>query len=118
MWRWGARGEGGGHLRVGGEWLRLSRWSWGIIRGTRGLSCTQELSSHRLGPSPLLGALEAVDLGEHICDLILQLLWTHMQGLAWRSGCPRSSRSARGSGLSLRALLNPLGSFPSYAFSP
>lgn len=62
------------------------------IHGTQGVPRNRP-SFHGPGRSPLLGALEAVDLGKHICNLILQFLWTHIQGSAWRP------HSAQGSGV-------------------
>lgn len=68
------------------------------LHGTQ--KCARESSSPGPGPSPLLGALKAVNLGKHICNFILQFLWTHIQGSGWKS-C-----SACGSGSSL-SLLSP-----------
>lgn len=77
------------------------------IPGTRGARCAQELSSHGPGPLPLLCALEAVNLGKHVCNFILQFLWTNVKGSAWRSGCPLGSLSAYGSGSSPSLLSLP-----------
>lgn len=80
------------------------------------MRCTQTLSSHRPGPSPLLGVLKAVDLSKHVCDLVLEFLWIHVQGSAWRSGCPHNPHSACGSAAPC-ALPSAL-SDPSHAFVP
>lgn len=61
------------------------------------------------GPSPLLCCLKAVDLGKHICDLILQLLW---------SGRGISKRESAGGSQGQSGLHSPLQHPPTQSLSP
>lgn len=96
-----------------GEWSRQCVGGCGHLLGSyhhpwhTGSEVCPGTVFHGPGPLPLLCALEAVNLGKHVCNFILQFLWTNVKGSAWRSGCPLGSLSAYGSGSSPSLLSLP-----------